>query len=302
MSSSNAMASPTAIPSRLSVTSSNAMPSASSSPSSLRRADILKLLDIAESAAKIVPGVGNMLEGAIGTVRKIIDLLESMRKCKSECLALAERAASILASVCAELAQMPDRRYVHDRIMNLVQCLLEIEEYMTSLSRISGLRRIATSSAILAEIAAFNVRLQDAVSIFQIRSAVNVESTLVGIAQNDDLIRKDIACSTDAVVRANLVSTETLLAVLAANEKARSESNEMLSREISTVLAVLAAQRQPTLPPTTPFDDPVTIIDSFLQHPAQIAHDMEEGGVVGEGFTDELRVSVGDQNRRARRM
>ncbi|KAJ7584203.1 hypothetical protein C8J56DRAFT_1028134 [Mycena floridula] len=167
----------------------------SSSPSSLRKTDILKLLDIAESAAKMVPGIGNILEGGIGTLRKILGLLDSMRNCKSECLVLAERAALILASVCTELAQMPERQHVHDRIVNLVQCLLEIEEYMTSLSRTSGLRRIATSSAILAEIAAFNVRLQDAVSIFQIRSAVNLECMVDESAH----VIQDIASSTDTL-------------------------------------------------------------------------------------------------------
>ncbi|KAJ7572572.1 hypothetical protein C8J56DRAFT_1174942 [Mycena floridula] len=249
--------------------------SPSSSPSSLRKTDISKLLDIAESAAKMVPVLGNMLEGGIGSLRKILGLIDSMRKCKSECLTLAERAALILASVCTELAQMSERQHVHDRIVNLIDCLLEIEEYMTSLGRTSGLRRIATSSAILAEIAAFNVRLQDAVSVFQIRSAVNTESMLVEIAQNDDLIRKDIASSTDIVVRANSVSTETLLAVLAAHEKTRSESNEMLLRTISTsneaVLAVLVAQRQPAFPPTTAFDDPTfdTRSSSSLENPYQ---------------------------------
>ncbi|KAJ7584198.1 hypothetical protein C8J56DRAFT_1167005 [Mycena floridula] len=254
--------------------------SPSSSPSSLRKTDISKLLDIAESAVKMVPVLGNILEGGIGTLRKILGLIDSMRNCKSECLALAERAALILASVCTELAQMPEQQHVHGRIVNLVNCLLEIEDYMTSLGRTSGLRRIATSNAILAEIAAFNVRLLDAVSIFQIRSAVNLECMLGEISISNrallaanNSIRNDIAMSTEAVVCANSVSTKTLLAVLAAQERNCSEelasSNEMLLRRISssneTVLVhALAVQRQPAFPPTTAFDDPITIIDSFL--------------------------------------
>ncbi|KAJ7584117.1 hypothetical protein C8J56DRAFT_197923 [Mycena floridula] len=176
--------------------------SSQSSPSSFRRADILKLLDIAESAAKMVPVLGNLLEGGIGSLRKILDLVESMRTCKSACIALAERAAWIVSSVCTEVTRMPQPGLVHDRILNLVGCLLEIEEYMRNLSHTSVLRRTTSSSAILAEIANFNAKLQDAVWIFLIRSEVNLERMVQKIDHSTQAIQKDLLLSNEMILRA----------------------------------------------------------------------------------------------------
>ncbi|KAJ7584142.1 hypothetical protein C8J56DRAFT_1166981 [Mycena floridula] len=119
--------------------------SSQSSPPSFRRADILKLLDIAESAAKMVPVLGNLLEGGIRSLRKILDLVDVSY--------LFFKRGRLMKS---NLAVDEDLQI--GVILNLFHCLLEIEEYMRILSHAAVIHSTTSSSALLTEIANFNVK------------------------------------------------------------------------------------------------------------------------------------------------
>ena len=104
--------------------------------------NVVQILDVAESVVKVVPAVGNILEGSIATVRKtwiiaqvrfsLIFLLQttelwkqSVKTCKDECIHLAERAAIMTGVVCREVAksravrQQPDS--VEERVSDLIE-------------------------------------------------------------------------------------------------------------------------------------------------------------------------------------
>ncbi|KAJ7596487.1 hypothetical protein C8J56DRAFT_288480 [Mycena floridula] len=171
---------------------------------------LLMFLDIAESAVKAIPLVGTILESAIGSSRKMLAIVDSTKTCKASFIQLAERAALITSVVCAEVAKVPGQQDLYLRVSSFVECLREIEIYMESLGHKSLLRRATTTNSVMADIAEFNTRLDDALAVFsvsllwtirpdlmisQIRADVNLERLILGLSASQ-------AANTEAILTA----------------------------------------------------------------------------------------------------
>ncbi|KAF8992969.1 hypothetical protein BDZ89DRAFT_113643 [Hymenopellis radicata] len=66
-------------------------------------ANLVTCLDIAESVAKLVPFLGDVLQGACGILRKTVQAAENARTARNECRALTEHTASITLAILNEI-------------------------------------------------------------------------------------------------------------------------------------------------------------------------------------------------------
>ncbi|KAF9031501.1 hypothetical protein BDZ89DRAFT_620394 [Hymenopellis radicata] len=120
---------------------------------------VIGCLEVMESVSKVIPGFGGIVEGACGTLRKILSSAESANACRSECIALAEHTTLITCAIFNEVAASPSLAG-NESVGDLLLALQKVKKSISRLQNISRVKYFVMQSHIKNELQ----RLRDSVS------------------------------------------------------------------------------------------------------------------------------------------
>ncbi|KAF8877769.1 hypothetical protein CPB85DRAFT_1443521 [Mucidula mucida] len=144
-------------------------------------ANIITCLDIAESVAKLVPVFGDVLEGACGILRKIVNVAEGARAARDECKALTEHTACITLAIINEIGSRASQPAIpYANILNLCadRTIDEVERRITRFSTLGRFKYLTARGRISDEVRDLRARVDNARFAFKIRSDISTAGLL----------------------------------------------------------------------------------------------------------------------------
>ncbi|KAF9005697.1 hypothetical protein BDZ89DRAFT_1168881 [Hymenopellis radicata] len=161
--------------------------------------NIVTCLDVAESVSKLIPVVGNVLEGACGVLRKIVQAAEGARAAREVCKAIAEHTACITLAIVNEIGPAPAGNSAEvKRICDLSATIDEVERKITALSSLGKMQYFVSRGKINTEVMVLRQKVDNARVAFQIRNDISMTRMLTDLknmhtclmARVDDLVEE----------------------------------------------------------------------------------------------------------------
>ncbi|KAF8999199.1 hypothetical protein BDZ89DRAFT_1147799 [Hymenopellis radicata] len=141
--------------------------------------NMIVCLDVAESVSKLIPIVGDVLEGACGILRKIVQVAESARAARDECKALAEHTACIMIAIISEIGWTATPSSAELKtICDLVAILEDVNQRIHSFSKLGNLKYFVYREKINAEVKELHARVDNARIAFRIRNDISTTQLL----------------------------------------------------------------------------------------------------------------------------
>ncbi|KAJ7767234.1 WD40-repeat-containing domain protein [Mycena metata] len=140
----------------------------------------LEVLQLAIPVAKMIPLVGNTVEGSLEAALFIVQAKDDVKMKKEECQLLANRVAVITAAITTELMKS-DRATLERRensVVALRGTLRDISTLLEELSSASPLRQFLRRSEVDHKLAILRQRLDTAIDSFHITETMRTEDTL----------------------------------------------------------------------------------------------------------------------------
>ncbi|KAF9009317.1 hypothetical protein BDZ89DRAFT_1078521 [Hymenopellis radicata] len=148
--------------------------------------NLIACLDVAESVAKLVPVLGDVLEGTCGILRKIVQAAEGARAAREECKALAEHTACITLAIVTEIASRASTGSGTEikRICDLSAIIVEVNQTIQKLSKLGGLKYFASRGKIKAQVQELRAQVDNARISFQIGNDIRTTRLLYDLSMN----------------------------------------------------------------------------------------------------------------------
>ncbi|KAF9018745.1 hypothetical protein BDZ89DRAFT_1165012 [Hymenopellis radicata] len=145
-------------------------------------ANLITCLDIAESVAKLVPFLGDVLEGTCGILRKTVQAAENARTARNECRALAEHTASITLAILNEIGPASTISGADiNRICELRETIKIVDSRVQSLSKLGRLKYFGSRGRINTEVIELRAQVDNARIAFKIRSDISATRLLTDL-------------------------------------------------------------------------------------------------------------------------
>ncbi|KAF8997234.1 hypothetical protein BDZ89DRAFT_783001 [Hymenopellis radicata] len=146
-------------------------------------ANLITCLDVAESVAKLVPVLGDVLEGTCGILRKIVQAAEGARAARDECKALAEHTACITLAIVNEIGSRSTRSGTEiKRICDLSAIIGEVNQRIQKLSKLGGPKYFISRGKIKAQVQELRAQVDNARISFQIGHDISMTRLLYDLS------------------------------------------------------------------------------------------------------------------------
>ncbi|KAF9005303.1 hypothetical protein BDZ89DRAFT_1236250 [Hymenopellis radicata] len=146
-------------------------------------ANLITCLDVAESVAKLVPVLGDVLEGTCGILRKIIQAAEGARAAREECKALAEHTACITLAIVNEIgSRATGSAAILKKICDLSAVIGQVNQKIQKLSKLGGLKYFASRGKIKSQVQELRAQVDNARISFQIGNDISTTRLLYDLS------------------------------------------------------------------------------------------------------------------------
>ncbi|KAF9001814.1 hypothetical protein BDZ89DRAFT_1081544 [Hymenopellis radicata] len=141
--------------------------------------NLITCLDVAESVAKLVPVLGDVLEGTCGILRKIVQAAEGARAARDECKALAEHTACITLAIVTEIGSRSTRSGTEIKIYLIIG---EVNQKIQKMSKLWGPKCFVSRGKIKAQVQELRAQVDNARISFQIGNDITTTRLLYDLS------------------------------------------------------------------------------------------------------------------------